>query len=1404
MNAKAKMRTVGMLFLVLAACDAVCAATNASQRTQAEESVDGEPACREHLKHANTLYWLGRARPWSSIEARLALEQFDLAQQSLESAPAADRDALARQIENGRRQTSTILGERSEQLSAWSPYFGIIFDHDQTFEWYDEPFEVAATRMTADLLSDRTRLHMQNDQSFLIVQSDLGDPWEGEFGASVREAAHSYINQNTLHYAISVREMASVLSQAELDALQENPPDRNAIEKLAEGLSSPEMTVDRIGIITFVHNDELGDLHYLGGYYQQWPAKSGVGGAEREWYVDGFIQDVEMVEALILVLFLLGLLMQPAIVTALRSAKLDHRSLEHSPRPPLWAIGFSILGGFAFAGFGRLGLIAASPPLEALHPTLFSAVWIAGTAIVISILPIALVYVAATRFNSIAGRLGNSDMVAVLLAGSWYGTQLHLLVYVAPVEGLNQATALLLFPAASGIVALSMTSISLCRWSQSGNRWELATTIAALLALTATAILELRGTWPTAVAASLFPPATYLLFVTAKKIRSGFQTDEITAESNLSDSDQIRNPPFIETLASTELFETLNEGILGDAAADDAIEVAWIEGDRGSGKTRIARELARRLGEHHTKQVSGETIVLFGDCNEPGDPEADVPFEPLKQAFSELMGVHRFGNPAENARRVQESLSKIASNASIAGSAISAALDLTGSDESSFTAANEGMIADEMAHVLGQTVRPTAETPAGKRIVLILDDIQWIDDDSLRVLNILMERLVDQFVSGEPNMRNRVCIVITCRSDVGVDGEGKNENAIDAFEKLTEMQKRDLVRLIQPPPVHETLGTDENSVEWRSNFLTAIHCTERARRGITRELEQKGIELPLHRIEFVKIAMEQNALMMIDGKLDLDPTTPLEEISPGSEFHEMVANELKGLEPRLIEILHCCAIIGLRFQVSLAAKIFNLDIIDLLSLLKKAEARGIVADCTETDDIFEFRDKRIAGAFRVTPDSMNSNITQLAKEYHRRLLDVKTRELDEKYAHQSSIPFAEVLGMAHHASMVSESMPNSTIRWSRMAALRCEQRKLFGRAIRELSPALDLIAGRHDLAISTDDRIAILLMHSRIALDAELHPGVVLESLDEAERLIAKSDSELDAQVALFRGLAMYRQREFKSATAAVEDVAADPAAPLWMRLRAEFIVILCLDPRKQAEDKHQRLEMMYESLTDAEMKSDDHDQNRQLMLLRSEVCNSVGFSRLHHANEGARAAEAFEEAIKLNQDPAVADRKGEAIGHGGLGDVHLANDRVAEATESYEMNLLISRETGDAGGIMRMTSMLGRIALQESAASGSDEERLRLLERGRRLYEESAFVATKERNPFALRFAIDGLVKVEIAEHGTGLLTLRTIEEAIEMNCMNSTVAAAVIEMIGNSEFQVGARERITSILEPLCASDG
>ena len=90
------------------------------------------------------------------------------------------------------------------------------------------------------------------------------------------------------------------------------------------------------------------------------------------------------------------------------------------------------------------------------------------------------------------------------------------------------------------------------------------------------------------------------------------------------------------------------------------LKVVLLLGQQGSGKTRMAKELANKIIEKYDSinpegDKSGNWI-LFGDCDELNQSGSGVPFEPFSQALHEILGAGRFEPPAKKANKIKMEL----------------------------------------------------------------------------------------------------------------------------------------------------------------------------------------------------------------------------------------------------------------------------------------------------------------------------------------------------------------------------------------------------------------------------------------------------------------------------------------------------------------------------------------------------------------------------------------------------------------------------------------------------------------------------------------------------------------------------------------------------------------------------
>ena len=482
----------------------------------------------------------------------------------------------------------------------------------------------------------------------------------------------------------------------------------------------------------------------------------------------------------------------------------------------------------------------------------------------------------------------------------------------------------------------------------------------------------------------------------------------------------------------------------------------------------------------------------------------------------------------------------------------------------------------------------------------------------------------------------------------------------------------------------------------------------------------------------------------------------IDNLKAPKDFKRLLEAQIEGLDPRLVDYLHCCAVIGKRFRVSLVASIFGIDVLELLSLLKTAESRQIVRDDPNMDDFYEFCDKRMVSMFRnrAPTGGEAGSVMQAVREYRKRFVRQQGRALVEKFGAVEEAPYAEVSALASHAAAVKESLPGETLEYCRIAAEMSQDRGLFGRAVEYFEQAISAFATEKDERVPRAEQARILLLYVRSLLDAQQKTETVDKNLERLRKLFSDTpESELTeerVEFALCRALRALRAEQWddaiKDSKAVTESASATPA----QRVRAAFYAAASLSPG----DPEKRRVGHEAVVADAERLlagAPDLRTRTAIEAVLSEACNNLGFVLLYGLKRPEEARTWFKKAQEINLLPELNDRKGVAISHTGLGGCAEMDGNQEEARKHYTQNLEISREAGDQQGIGIMTSKLAGLDLKEAGEPGSD--RRALLRSARNGYEESLAVSQKQKNAGGCAFAHAGLLRVANGEGSKDLI---------------------------------------------------
>jgi class 3 adenylate cyclase/tetratricopeptide (TPR) repeat protein len=320
-------------------------------------------------------------------------------------------------------------------------------------------------------------------------------------------------------------------------------------------------------------------------------------------------------------------------------------------------------------------------------------------------------------------------------------------------------------------------------------------------------------------------------------------------------------------------------------AASAALGIVAVVGEAGSGKSRLLYELKRRLGD--------DGIAFFeGRCSSMNQM---VPYHPMLSMLRNFFELGpedppdvaqqrfyaKFGDKARHVGRMYPLLTRILSMPS--GSQV----EVTG----------EGFkreIADGVAELILGEHRP---------VVVVLEDLHWIDEPSRELLESLPKRL-----AAAP-----VLLVVTHRPD-GDAGW-------------------------RPPGRLETITLGRLSTREVTEVLRAV-----AGGALPSELEgalvSKAAGSPFFAEELVRTLVEGGQLVRQGDGLAL--ARPLAEVPIPGTVHEVVAARLDRLGGAAKRVVQVAAVLGRQFSRTHLTEILADESVDVTSALDELERRGIL------------------------------------------------------------------------------------------------------------------------------------------------------------------------------------------------------------------------------------------------------------------------------------------------------------------------------------------------------------------------------------------------------------------------------------------------------------------------------
>jgi len=373
---------------------------------------------------------------------------------------------------------------------------------------------------------------------------------------------------------------------------------------------------------------------------------------------------------------------------------------------------------------------------------------------------------------------------------------------------------------------------------------------------------------------------------------------------------------------------------LMDTAATQASRVLVVEGEAGIGKTRLMQELGTYA------RGRGIRVVWSRGHEGPGVP----PYWAWQQVIRECLSA-----PGPVLTEVLATLGP--------------SLDLV-TDAGAAPGAEHFRLANAVTSLLRATA---ADTP----LLVILDDLQWADAESLQVLAFLATEL------GE----SRVLIAATYRDDE----IGRSHPLAPSLATLARTPSAEMITL-------KALSREA------AGILVEELCGGVPPDGLVDQVLSRGAGNPYFVAEMVRHATSdpQRWERVRSGSWSWSMATPRSVL-------DFVSRRVDSLSSACNEIVAVAAVVGTQFDAQVVRRVMGIDHSRLLDLLEEAKAAGVVVEVPEQADRYEF-------PRAIMRDALYDSVSPAGRI---RLHGKIARAMEETYGANAATHLTE---LAHHFS----------------------------------------------------------------------------------------------------------------------------------------------------------------------------------------------------------------------------------------------------------------------------------------------------------------------------------------------------------------------------------------------------
>ena len=435
--------------------------------------------------------------------------------------------------------------------------------------------------------------------------------------------------------------------------------------------------------------------------------------------------------------------------------------------------------------------------------------------------------------------------------------------------------------------------------------------------------------------------------------------------------------PFITKVMDpyTSIYEVAKSSM-----SDQELNVMLISGPAGIGKTRALNESKKHF-------IKNDWEWFYGDCDEI-QKETAVSFEPFLEAFKDLLKIEEFTNRGEQLDAAM-------------GSAVDIGAAIVDIDTSSFVKDYARNDTQKMTEICLEIIDKLERRK--KKVVFVMEDLHWVDPESYSFFKTFI-----QVINRNKFARGNLCIILTIREDEYNNYRGPKlvelradleewQNTTSNKFRLQEILSGEDFKMLD---FTLALSSSENKFKIQNSSLAQVN--ELFNRAINDQIAEAVT--PLYVTKVIESWIDNGLLEFSSEGYKLTEPLSIDDLPNDSGIDNFYHNILSKYEDKWGRLLESAAIIGNRFNADLLAKVWNYELLEVLSFLEMAVKDGLLIDVSEEDNIFMFGEpnregstKRIVSAIKTFYQGANQveYNKQIVLEYNKRYIDLHNDVFEE-------------------------------------------------------------------------------------------------------------------------------------------------------------------------------------------------------------------------------------------------------------------------------------------------------------------------------------------------------------------------------------------------------------------------